>query len=118
MKKINYWGVLAVVLTLTFAACGNRGTQSTELIGTWAWESSNWVYVFNEDGTGTRGTPDAKATFRWSNPDTGRLNIRLDNPQPGERRNEEWNYTITGGTTLAIESRQERGLRLSYSRVQ
>jgi len=109
--------MLLLLLAFAFTACTNGGAQSPELVGTWVWESSSWKYLFNEDGTGTRGVPDERETFRWSNPEAGRLTIRLESPQAGQRRTEEWDYTVTD-TTLAMENRRNRGIRSSYKRLQ
>ena len=104
--------MLALTLILVLISCGNRGTLSPELFGSWAWEAGElFQYTFNEDGTGVRGFPDERDTFRWSNPEAGRLTIRRDN----ERRNEQWSYTITG-YTLTIVSRQA-DLTHSYIRI-
>ena len=92
-------------------------SETSALIGSWSWESTNWLYTFNADGTGTRGAPGDRETFRWSNPQLGHLSLHRDNPQAGEIRVELWTYTITGNT-LTIVSRQEAGVTFSYTRVQ
>jgi hypothetical protein len=117
MKKNKMLGVLVLTLTLVLTSCGNSGTQSPELVGTWAGNHNDFDrYTFYEDGTGVRGLPDSRETFRWSNPRAGRLTIRRDNAQLGEIRKEQWNYTISGNT-IAFESRQQTGMIFSYTKV-
>ena len=110
-------GTLALVLTLTLTSCGAGGTQSPELFGTWAWNENELYHTtFNADGTGTRGLPDEIESFRWSNPEPGRLTITRDRLIDAYIRVEQWNYTITGNT-FTIDSRQEAGTRFVYTRV-
>jgi len=36
------------------------------LVGTWSWnDDAQWTFVFNPDGTGTRGLPGQMAEFTW-----------------------------------------------------
>jgi len=56
-----------VAETIWSEAIGFYGEQSKELVGTWGWdELTDWTYVFNQDGTGTRGIQDAIEYFHWA----------------------------------------------------
>ena len=81
------------------------------LIGQWAWDDNAlWQYTFNADGTGVRGFPDERETFRWTIPETGRLDIRVGGAT------ERWDFAITGNV-FSITSRQVAGMMFSYRRV-
>ena len=41
------------------------GTIDERLIGTWEWELGDFIYIFNADGTGTRGFPYMELDFVW-----------------------------------------------------
>ncbi|MCL2837716.1 MAG: hypothetical protein FWE04_01425 [Oscillospiraceae bacterium] len=128
-------GVLAVMMVASFVVlvgCGGNGEEpnngngnevvnnqppannvASALVGTWVWEDAEaYEYIFNADGTGTRGMPGMMDTFTWSTPGSGRLNIDVD----GVPVTEEWNYSI-GGVELTIDSRQVPGLAFTYIRA-
>ena len=51
------------------------------LVGTWTWDDdTQWTFVFNPDGTGTRGLPGQMAEFTWSADDFS-LFIQMDGSQ-------------------------------------
>ncbi|MCL2588921.1 MAG: DUF4352 domain-containing protein, partial [Oscillospiraceae bacterium] len=65
------------------------------LFGTWAWDvDGGYTYVFNADGTGTRGFAGDLETFEWH---TAGDHLMIGN--------ESWTFTIEGDT-LTIDSRQ------------
>ena len=75
------------------------------LVGTWDWdESALFTYVFNADGTGTRGIPGNIESFEWR---TIGDNLMIDF--------ESWTFTIEDGV-LTIDSRQIAGMTFSYIR--
>jgi hypothetical protein len=113
---------LAAFMGVAFAGCGGGADVSEHaLVGTWAWNTNaGFTYVFNADGTGVRGGAGMpRQGFSWSIPSDGRLNIDIDRADvvQGTRRAERWDYSITNNV-VTIESRQESGVRFSYTRVQ
>ncbi|MCL2839037.1 MAG: hypothetical protein FWE04_08285 [Oscillospiraceae bacterium] len=82
------------------------------LVGTWAWDGNgSWQYIFDGDGTGTRGIfPDIE-TFRWSIPEAGHITMNI---RGGMR--EQWSYTIDGAV-FTLDSRQVAGVTYSYVRI-
>ena len=83
----------------------------TELVGTWAWdEDSSYTYVFNADGTGTRGFASLNEDFQWGTMEGDHLIIDM-----GLIGLESWTFTIQEGV-LTIESRQVPGMVFSYTR--
>ena len=117
LKKLTKLTLLIVVL-FGLTACFGGDVSEHELVGTWGWEGDqNWRYVFNPDGTGTRGDTSFTEGFRWSIPGDGRLRIDRNSAPRDERRREEWNYTIANNR-LTIESRQEAGLSFSYLKIE
>jgi len=92
------------------------GQFDAELLGTWQWEFlDDWVYIFNEDGTGRRGIfGEYIEAFTWST-DSDRLNITRDEAEFNELFNERWLYTIINNV-LTMESRQEAELVMQYTR--
>jgi len=87
-------------------------TATHPLIGTWAWDGNgSWQYIFDSDGTGTRGIfPDIE-TFRWSIPEDGHITMNI---RGGMR--EQWSYTIDGAE-FTLDSRQVAGMTYSYLRI-
>ena len=79
-------------------------------IGTWAWDgNSSWTYVFDANGTGTRGMPTGRDSFVWWTTADGGIAMDL-----GEWV-ELWSYALSGND-LTITSRQEDGVTFSYVR--
>ena len=86
-----------------------RQGRSPALVGAWEWDmGETYVYIFNEDGTGTRGVPDVIEEFYWGVVGTD-LFINLGFII------ESWRYTIDGDV-LTIDSNQRSGLTFSYIR--
>jgi hypothetical protein len=92
-------------------------TSATEdFVGTWAWDMDNsFEYIFNADGTGSRGFGNDTETFTWVTADNNELRINRDNAPAGEIANERWTYSFAGDV-LTIDSLQATGLRFSYIR--
>jgi len=113
----NIWdGVMYEYIRAGTQPPATAGQIDPTLVGSWTWdEDANYIYIFNNDGTGTRGWFGFEETFTWSIPDSGQLNIYRDHAPLGEIRNERWNYTIVGNV-LTMDSRQVAGLTFSYIR--
>ena len=78
-----------------------------ELIGTWDWDNDpSYTYIFNDNGSGTRGFPGQLEAFEWTTIDD---NLLIDTPIMLES----WTFTIVDGV-LTIDSRQAPGLTWSY----
>ncbi|MCL2446930.1 MAG: DUF5640 domain-containing protein [Oscillospiraceae bacterium] len=111
---------MAAFMGIAFAGCGSADVSDHALVGTWTWNTNAaFTYVFNADGTGVRGGAGMpRQGFSWSIPGNGRLNIDIDRADvvQGTRRAERWDYSIAGNV-VTIESRQESGVRFSYTRV-
>ncbi|MCL2354781.1 MAG: DUF4190 domain-containing protein [Oscillospiraceae bacterium] len=92
-----------------FFGMQNRNIQIDEdLLGTWEWEDGTfYTYVFNRNGTGTRGSIFEIQTFRWHVPGDGQLLIHI------EGYLEDWSYTISR-ERLTLESNQFPDVRYSY----
>jgi len=124
MTKRLLIGILALAMVLSLAVvltgCGGGADVSEHaLVGTWGWNlDSSYQYVFNPDGTGTRGGGvNPVEEISWSIPGDGRLTINREGNVPrGEIRREQWDYSIVGDV-LTINSRQDRSVSYSYNRV-
>jgi len=118
MKKFATILTLAAicVLALAFTGCFG-GNQDEDLVGTWGWDlGPAFVYIFNEDGTGSRGIVGIETEeFEWSTSGSQLRINRTGTVASGEIRNERWDYTIENNV-LTIESRQESDLVLRYIR--
>ena len=98
MKKVI--AVLLVVLLIvgTLSACGG-GSGGNSLVGTWemrrvgAQGVSIYAYIFNADGTGTRGHDEFIDEFTWTVDTPGEVLLTLD-----DNLVEDWNYSIDGRT--------------------
>jgi len=89
------------------------GQQSVDLVGTWRWDDyGGYIYVFDADGTGTRGFIDDMETFTWSTSDDT-LYVNRDQAPLSEIRNERWTFTIAN-YALTLNSQQERNLVYTY----
>jgi hypothetical protein len=88
--------------------------RTRELTGTWGWEDDEeWVYIFNANGTGTRGLPGGMDSFLW-HVDGDHLIIAgptLEAPHFVES----WTYAISGNA-LTIDSNQAAGVNFRYIR--
>ena len=111
----NILMVLLVFIILVFVGCGTA--TDSNLVGTWLWdEDTDFVYIFNDDGTGTRGWPGDTSTFTWS---TSRTTLRIRCGSPNGLfgiRNERWTYSITGDN-LRLTSQQARNMEYGYIRA-
>ena len=123
MTKRLLTGILALAMVLSLAVvlagCGGADVSGHALVGTWVWTlDSNYQYIFNPDGTGTRGGGvNPVEEISWSIPGDGRLTINREGDVPrGEIRREQWNYNIIGDV-LTINSRQDPSQSHSYNRV-
>jgi hypothetical protein len=88
------------------------------LAGTWSWDFEGgeaFTYVFNEDGTGTRGFPNEGDSFTWTANDS-RLNILRDKAQRDEFRGEFWSLELDDGK-LVITSLQIEEYSFAYNKV-
>ena len=104
--------LLVIMVALVFVGCGNRTNE--ELVGTWTWgHSSDWEYVFKEDGTGTRpGLIEEATPFTWSiNGDI----LTIDSEE--DSFIEEWLFEIVDDV-LILTSNQVEGMVFEYTRVQ
>jgi hypothetical protein len=99
---------------MTYSYLLDSGQQDNTLFGTWVWnEDTDYTFIFNADGTGTRGYVGDYETFFWSS--TGN---RLDINSPFlvwgvecERRT----FTVSGNN-LNLNSQQAVGLVFDYTR--
>ena len=79
------------------------------LIGTWAWDNNaDFVYVFETDGTGTRGFSNQILQFYWYAYDD---HLLMDVGAMVES----WTFVISDNV-LTIDSNQQAGLTWSYIR--
>ena len=93
---------------------GVVGEVDSAFIGSWAWDGNIfWEYVFNADGTGTRGLPDDMDGFTWGILDD-MLRIRLNSVPLGAARNEHWNFTLSGDS-LDLVNRHASSQAFSYT---
>ncbi|MCL2587899.1 MAG: hypothetical protein FWD84_00640 [Oscillospiraceae bacterium] len=82
----------------------------SDFVGTWAWDgNSSWTYVFDANGTGTRGMPTGRDSFVWWTTADGGIAMDLGDWI------ELWSYELSGND-LTITSRQEAGVTFSYVR--
>ena len=103
-----------VTREMSFTRGGVLGDVSADIVGTWAWEDGiQWTYVFEADGTGTRGWPGEMETFYWGAVD-GVLRMEFTGQmQVGTFQNEWWAYTINDGI-IRLESRHALGGEMAY----
>ena len=60
-----------------------------DLIGTWEWDDNDdYIYIFNDDGTATRGFSDRRTDFEWEITDGNVINMHIGT------RTEEWEAVI------------------------
>jgi len=120
MKKITK--LLSLALGVLFAsmfltACGGNH----ELVGTWIWENdSNWIYTFNDDGTGVRGggALNPISEFEWTIYETedGDEELHIECPiAMFAVYSERWSYTVDDDV-LILDSLQQGGQGLRYVR--
>jgi len=84
----------------------------TLLGSTWAWDTvADYVYIFNADGTGTRGFPGAMQDFNWAIPAYGHILMDVVGFMV-----ESWSYEIVGNV-FTITSNQVPGMGWTYIRI-
>jgi len=87
-------------------------TLQAQLTGTWAWTTdNNYLYIFEENGQGSRGFASSMHPFLW-NIDDGRLLI-----DTGGAFTEIWIPCIENNT-LTIENFLDANITFSYTRVE
>jgi hypothetical protein len=93
-----------------------RFEVESQIVGTWAWdEGPDFVYIFEEDGTGRRGIPTIEEAFLWSK-EGDQLNITLQGDLPPlVLRDERWTFTIEDDV-LTLESLQVEDMVFRYIR--
>jgi len=114
--------IFACILIL--AACGNDAAPVPddeylhELVGTWAWDIGNaFLYVFNADGAGRRGTETSVETFEWRTEGDLLMIDLVDSPYVDETLlNQRWTFVISNNS-LTITSRQVADMEFTYIRV-
>jgi len=118
MKKF-----IVIAITLLFlTGCGLLGfggghidaVPSQEgdhpIVGVWEWTASRtYIYIFNADGNGSRGTAPAVQNFTWAIDEAGHLSMSMG------RTTEHW-YMEISDDVLTINSRQIANMRYSYNR--
>lgn len=117
MKKLSKYLLMLLVLTAALALTGcTRGEVKPELVGTWMWNNdTRWVYVLNDDGTGTRGYYDEIYPIRWNVSGNTLRIIRQGDIPRGEITNERWTFTLTGDQ-LNLNS-QQADFEYQYTRA-
>ncbi|MCL2546891.1 MAG: hypothetical protein FWE06_06820 [Oscillospiraceae bacterium] len=99
MRRIKGLAFVFALLLLisSIAACGllpggGSNEQDEALVGQWSWDTQvSWLYTFNADGTGTRGSAELE-TFTWHTRGGNRLVLN----HGAGLQDTEWNYTIDG----------------------
>ena len=83
-----------------------------QLVGVWEWDDdTNYIYIFNADGSGSRAFAPFIQTFNWAISDHGYLTMRMN-----ALVTELWDYDIVDDV-LTIRSRQVSGMQYSYVRT-
>ncbi len=107
IKIVSLVSILLIsVLLLT--GCEN-GSKSNSIVGSWKYNSGNYTYTFNEDGTGDYDTGGSKMEFTYTLED-GKISILYKgstSPFTSE-------YTIEGDTLNIVDS---FGNNTLYTRV-
>lgn len=117
MKKFKLFATS--LLLLAFVGCGFgishvEAVPSAEgdhpLVGTWEWTATNlYLYIFNADNTGSRGSVPTIQQFTWDICESGHLSMTFNN------LTEHWYKEIEDGL-LTIRSRQINNMQYSYRR--
>ena len=110
-KTIRYFVVaLGVLFVALFLIVFMGEDISDELIGSWMWlDEPVFVYTFNADGTGSRGTVDVLyEEFEW-HIRRGTLHLQFQEIAMFGYDSESWNATINNNR-LRLESREDAGI--------
>jgi len=120
LKKFKHFAV--VVSFIFLVGCGFLGfggghidavpSVATDhpLVGTWEWTVTNtYIYIFNADGNGSRGTAPMVQQFTWYVCESDHLQMTLGNTT------EHW-YKEIEDDLLTISSRQVANMQHSYRR--
>ncbi|MCL2387980.1 MAG: hypothetical protein FWC89_10605 [Defluviitaleaceae bacterium] len=82
------------------------------LVGSWMWEeTTNFIYIFNADGSGSRGFSPIIQTYSWEISEGGYLSMRMNS-----RTTELWDYEIVDDV-LTLRSRQIRSAPYTLYRM-
>jgi len=117
---LKYFKLFAAsLLLLGFVSCGFVGGHveaipSVEgdhpLVGIWEWTTtSTYIYIFNADNTGSRGSAPAIQQFTWYVCESDHLSMTFN------RLTEHW-YKEIEDDLLTISSRQVANMQHSYRR--
>ena len=117
MKYFKHLSI--ILLIIIFTSCGFGSNHVTAvpseagdhpLVGVWEWTSTDtYLYIFNADGSGSRGTAPAIQQFTWSVCDADHLSMTFN------RLTEHW-YQEIENDVLTITSRQVATMQYSYNR--
>ncbi len=90
---------------------------ATGLLGAW-WveEVPGFLYTFETDGTGCRGTSERSETFTWTVTADGGLDISRSGAPQGHLTEERWTLELAGDA-LTLTSRQVEGSRFTLARI-
>ena len=73
-------------------------TSDVDIVGTWEWNNNDdFIYIFNADGTATRGFSNSRVDFEWEMTDGNVINMTFAD------RTENWEAVIENGV-LTISS--------------
>jgi len=107
-KRWWFWLLLVLggLLVIGLVVGGGEGLSEEELIGRWNWdEASQWHYIFNDDGTGSRSTNTfGRERFYWSvSGRTLRIESQTNSNLQFGRRIERWTMRYNDGRlTLSL----------------
>ena len=118
MKHVKFFAIS--LLLIAFVGCvfeesHVEAVPSAEgdhpLVGVWEWTTtSTYIFIFNADYSGSRGTAPAIQQFTWYVCDFGHLSMTFN------RLTENW-YKEIEDDLLTISSRQVANMQYSYRRV-
>ncbi len=100
MKKAIALLLVLAMSAVLFAACGQKADTpaadpAKAILGQWEYEDGDYIYTFNEDGTGSYGVadlPTASMEFTYELKDGGKISILYTgNTEPFETE-----YVIEG----------------------
>jgi len=122
LKKFKHFAVLISLVFLV--GCGILGFSRSHveavpsvegdhpLVGVWEWTTMNtYIYIFNADGSGSRGTVPTVQQFIWYECEDGHLHMTLGDGNAIE----DW-YKEIEDDLLTINNRHIPIMRYSYRR--